>query len=226
MKITTVVFDLDDTLYPEITYVYQGLEQVAKKIRAVLGDGTSVSVLKEEMIYLLETEGRGHIFDRILANRKLTDRLSVGELVEVYRSVRPSLILYSDAQSFLTACKEKGLKTGLITDGNAQVQHAKISALGLEQMLDMILATADLAEGIQKPDVRVFEYCLEKLGSRPEESVYIGDNPEKDFIGARKTGMNTIRICRTQGMCVTLQAKPGYEADRIINNLCEIEELL
>ena len=45
--------------------------------------------------------------------------------------------------------------------------------------------------GLAKPDVRIFQKALAEAGCRPEECVFIDDNPE--FLrGAAKAGMKTI----------------------------------
>ena len=34
------------------------------------------------------------------------------------------------------------------------------------------------------------------MNARPEETIFVGDNPEKDFPGAKKLGIKTVRINR------------------------------
>ena len=46
--------------------------------------------------------------------------------------------------------------------------------------------------GFKKPDVRLFDMAMKKIMINPEESVYIGDNPQKDLVGAKKAGMKFI----------------------------------
>lgn len=47
-------------------------------------------------------------------------------------------------------------------------------------------------EGIKKPQAEIFLRALARLGVNPEESVYLGDHPNNDVIGARDVGMNAI----------------------------------
>ncbi len=172
------------------------------------------------MIELMEQEGRGEIFNR-LCERYDVD-IPVQELVKIYRETRPVLELYPDGEELLSWLEDREIKTGLITDGNAAVQRNKIEALGLDRRLDVVLASYDL--GLRKPDKGVYVYCLEKLGCRPEEAVYIGDNPLKDFIGARKLGMKTVRIIRPEGLHMWREAKEGYGADVTVHLLTELKE--
>ena len=145
--------------------------------------------------------------------------LPVKKLVEVYRSTRPVLRLYPDAEQLLERLEKKAVKTGLITDGCSMVQHAKIEALSLNKRLDYVLATDDF--GISKPQRAVYERCLEALGCTPEEAVYIGDNPAKDFCGAREIGMATVRIVRPKGMYMQDRAEAGKEADVTVHLLTD-----
>lgn len=234
--IKAVIFDLDDTLYRERDFVDQAFRSVAEVMAGYLAKngkapekeesgnlrsvkaGISPEELFEQMIELMEQEGRGEIFNR-LCERYDVD-IPVQELVRIYRETEPVLVLYPDGEKFLARLEKEQIKTGLITDGNVQVQHNKIRALGLDQRLDVVLASYDL--GLRKPDTGVYTYCLEKLGCRPEEAVYIGDNPLKDFIGAGKLGMKTVRIIRPEGLHMWRTAQEGYEADRTVHLLTEV----
>lgn len=226
-----VLFDLDDTLYRERDFVDQSFRSVAKAMAGYLsakrkpGRGQGLSEESEEelfgqMIELMEQEGRGEIFNR-LCERYDVD-IPVQELVKIYRETRPVLKLYPDGEELLSWLEDREIKTGLITDGNAAVQRNKIEALGLDRRLNVVLASYDL--GLRKPDKGVYVYCLEKLGCRPEEAVYIGDNPLKDFIGARKLGMKTVRIIRPEGLHMWREAKEGYGADVTVHLLTELKE--
>ncbi len=226
-----VLFDLDDTLYRERDFVDQSFRSVAKAMAGYLSakrkpgsgqglPGESEEELFGQMIELMEQEGRGEIFNR-LCERYDVD-IPVQELVKIYRETRPVLELYPDGEELLSWLEDREIKTGLITDGNAAVQRNKIEALGLDRRLDVVLASYDL--GLRKPDKGVYVYCLEKLGCRPEEAVYIGDNPLKDFIGARKLRMKTVRIIRPEGLHMWREAKEGYGADVTVHLLTELKE--
>lgn len=226
-----VLFDLDDTLYRERDFVDQSFRSVAKVMAGYLSakgksgrgqglPGESEEELFGQMIELMEQEGRGEIFNR-LCERYDVD-IPVQGLVKIYRDTKPVLELYPDGEELLGWLEDRKIKTGLITDGNAAVQRNKIEALGLDRRLDVVLASYDL--GLRKPDKGVYVYCLEKLECRPEEAVYIGDNPLKDFIGARKLGMKTVRIIRPEGLHMWREEEEGYGADVTVHLLTELKE--
>jgi putative hydrolase of the HAD superfamily len=48
--------------------------------------------------------------------------------------------------------------------------------------------------GVEKPDSRIFELALQKLGLPAERCVYVGDNYDRDVVGARRAGLVPILI--------------------------------
>lgn len=213
-----VLFDLDDTLYDEEEYVRQAFYNTADYLARLTGEPQRTQALYDRMLSLLAQNGRGRIFDDICA--ECGADIPIDRLVDVYRSTRPHLTLYPDAEETLAVLSGKGIRTGLITDGCGQVQHRKIEALGLDKRLDCVLATDDC--GWSKPQTQVYESCLRALGCAAGEAAYVGDNPRKDFIGARALGMQTFRIVRERGMCMGMTAPCGYEADHRITALTEL----
>ncbi|MBE5852439.1 MAG: HAD family hydrolase [Lachnospiraceae bacterium] len=220
--VKAVIFDLDDTLYNELDYVLQGFRNVAE----YLGKEYSVDVdeVHERMCKILREQGRGKIFDSICEAYHIT--APVKKLVEIYRATKPKLFLYPDAEEVLNKLRQKNMKIGLITDGCSQVQHQKIDALYLNDLMDAVLATDDLGKDEEgnpycKPNKRVYEFVLEKLQCKPQDAIYIGDNPQKDFVGAKALGMKTLRIVREMGDHMHEQVESEYEADVTIHNLTE-----
>lgn len=218
-----IIFDLDDTLYGEMNYVREAFGHVASYL-AKQYDLSQTQIL-EEMLSFLKQEGRGKIFNKVCDLHGIQE--DIGKLVSIYRETSPKIQLYKDAESFLQIIEDKRIKTGLVTDGDALVQWSKINALHLTKRLDSVIVTDDLytkegKKGRSKPDPYVFQMCLEKLHCKPVETIYIGDNPQKDFIGARKLGMGTIRIKRAEGSHITDVPLPGYEADQEIVLLTDI----
>lgn len=214
------IFDLDDTLYEEESYVRAAFRHTAEYAAERVGRPKLAEELYQRMMALLAEQGRGRILNRVCEEYGL--RIKPAELIEVYRDTKPALSLYPDAEETLQALRARGIKTGLITDGLAKVQHSKAKALGLDERMDFLLMTDDI--GTKKPDEKVYKTCLSALGVDAKEAIYIGDNPEKDFIGARALGMKTARIVRPLGMCVGKVEGPEKEADVTIFSLTELLE--
>lgn len=218
-----VVFDLDDTLYPELEFVKSGFQAVAPVLSRWLG----ISKQEARQILWEEFENcRKRVFDVVLHRYNCWSSEKVSFLLAVYRSHLPSIVLYPDAQETLTWLREKEYRVGILTDGYYFVQRQKIKALRLEFNVDEIVFTDLLGREFWKPHPRPFELILDKAGCPANRAVYVGDNPLKDFLGAKKVGMRTIQIKRNDGIYSKEEAPPGSEADLVISSLLEIKSHL
>lgn len=222
MKLSAVIFDLDDTLYNEADYVDQALAHTAAFLAEHAGMPDQASRFHARMRELLAQHGRGKIFDLLCEDEHLT--VPVADLVTAYRATQPQLTLYPDAEALLQTLTAAQILTAVITDGCAAVQHTKLRALHLDERMDYCLVTNDYA--LSKPAPEVYTRTLSALGCAPDRAAYIGDNPCKDFIGAKALGIHTFRIVRPTGMHMADAVPPEQEADYTINALTELTNYL
>lgn len=215
------MFDLDDTLYNEKNFVFGAFGEVADYI------GTKYNIpkklLKDEMIELLFDVGRGKIFNLICEKYGFKEPIEV--LVNIYRTAKPNIYLYQDSIEILNATKNK-YKLGLITDGLSKVQWSKIKLLHLEKLFDQIIVTDDLGKEYRKPSIVPYNTMASKLKLNTNECIYIGDNPNKDFYGARAAGYITVRILRKDGDYCNLRMNNENEADFDIKSLIELNNII
>lgn len=221
--IKVVAFDLDDTLYYELDYVKSGFKSVSNYISRKYD--IDFNIFYNQLLEILETEGRGKTFDIALNyfNLPLTE---VEEMLMIYRNHIPvNLKLYPDAERMLRKLKGK-YNLGLITDGCSTVQWIKIKSLGLKNIIDEIIVTDDFGADKRKPSSFAYLKLIERFKVNPEEIIYIGDNPEKDFVTARKLGLKTVRVIHKKGMHINKRLSSEYEADYEITSLDELELIL
>jgi putative hydrolase of the HAD superfamily len=215
-----VLFDLDDTLYPETAYVLSGFRAVASYIGATFA--VPADHTYQRLCTAFEQGIRGSTFNHVLEELTLPSSPDViQELVRVYRSHFPAIALYCDAARTLPAL-QPWYQLGLLTDGDAQGQRLKVEALGITQWIDILLFTDDFGRQHWKPSILVFEQALRLADVEAQDAIYVGDNPSKDFIGARALGITTVRIVRPQSIHGHLQPQPGYEADYEITTLDDL----
>lgn len=88
----------------------------------------------------------------------------------------------------LKALKEKGILIGLISNCFSE-EATVIRESEVFKYFDV--ACMSWAEGYAKPDEKIFNICVQKLGVKPEECLYIGDGGSQELETARKVGMNT-----------------------------------
>ncbi len=216
-----LVFDLDDTLYNESDFVHGAFKVVAQYLSRKHKLGRDE--LYRAMLRLLADNGRGRIFNDICDLYNLDE--DINNLVEIYRNAAPNISLYEDAEYFLNYCRGK-YKLGLITDGIHYVQWNKIRLLDLEKYFDCIIVTDDHGKDFWKPSIKPYVKMAEELWAAFDEMICIGDNPRKDFYGARQLGIYTVRIIRPVGDHMGLRLGRDYEADREISSMYEMKEVI
>ncbi len=222
--VRAVLFDLDDTLYPERAFVLSGFRAAAQHGAAALG--LDAAALEEACVRLFTAGRRGDIFDAALRSLGLpVSPESVALLVEAYRTHIPQLRLPEETAIVLRALRPR-YHLGVITDGYAAVQRRKVAALGLERFLDVIIYTDDWGRAAWKPAPTGFVAALEQLGIAPAQALYVADNPVKDFIGARALGLSTIRLRVPGREHASVRLDAAYEADLEITTLASLLDLL
>ena len=218
-----VIFDLDDTLYPERAYVFSGFAAVAEAFKEILGDPTEAA---GQMRRLFDTEHRRRVFNRLLIDRSLTeDPDLVSRMITTYRTHRPAIELYRDADAALTRFR-KTHKLGLLTDGPTVMQRAKINALKLGPRVEAIILTDELGPEFSKPHPRSFEQITEQLDVEPGRCTYVADNPAKDFIGPNALGWGTVRVIRPAGVYHDAAPAEGGAAQHRIDALDQLDAVL
>ncbi len=102
--------------------------------------------------------------------------------------------LYEDVVPCLERLKLAGYSLAVISNWDRSLPWV-LDMYALTGYFD--LALASLVEGVEKPDPRLFEIALEKLGARADETIHIGDNPIDDVQGARSAGIHAVLLDRT-----------------------------
>ena len=215
-----LVFDLDDTLYPELSYVHSGFQAVAAFLNPILG--TSAEALAAGMVAEEAAHGRGQVFDSVLRQHGRWSKTLVAACLRTYRQHRPELALYPDAERCLARFATWPLY--LVTDGHKEVQARKTVALQVAARVRYAYLTNCYGRHRAKPDPHVFQLICSREQVLPGQVVYVGDNPRKDFVGIKPLGFRTVRILR--GNYAHLEADAAHEADRRIHSLDELTETL
>jgi putative hydrolase of the HAD superfamily len=176
---TTVVFDLDDTLYNEIDFLISAYKEIAKQLNPI----------NWTLLYI-------NMFSRYKENIDVFHFLSEEynipkkELVKIYRNHVPTINLKSGVLPLLKKIKNKKGKIAIITDGRTVTQRQKIKSLSIEKYLDTVIISEDTS--FEKPHTNNFSVIENKFNST--QYYYIGDNLKKDFIAPNQLGWRTIGL--------------------------------
>ena len=219
-----VVFDLDDTLYPERDYAISGFRAAGRWAEATLG----ILGLDEDMTRLLDEGHLGALFAMALAAR-LPDHTDehLDGLRRAYRHNEPEISLFEDAHGALDRFAAAG-PIGLITDGTLVMQQSKVRALALAPRFREIVYTDALGpdRAYFKPHPRAYERMEEALGGPGDRFVYVGDNPSKDFVAPNARGWTTVWIDRPGRIHAAAKVAAGGEPHHKIASLDELAGLL
>jgi putative hydrolase of the HAD superfamily len=90
----------------------------------------------------------------------------------------------------LVRLKGEGHKLAIVTNGPIKEQNDKAEAIGVSKLVDRIFTSEEV--GVAKPDRRVFEFALERLGVQRGRAYMVGDNLETDIKGALDVGVTPI----------------------------------
>lgn len=94
--------------------------------------------------------------------------------------------------TFLKLCQVNKQTVVIISDLTTSIQLEKINALGIGSYIDYVVTSEEA--GVEKPAPAPFLLGLQKSKCMAEEVIMIGDNLERDILGAQKLGIETIQI--------------------------------
>jgi putative hydrolase of the HAD superfamily len=200
--VTTIIFDMDGTL---IEHTWQ-LRRITETLFArFAGELAPVSHSEfydlfwpknEDMWYMMvdgvldgDTAAKYSYINTLRALSKDT-ALAQPMLAYWHQLVLEEARPFEDTFAVLTALRDK-YATGIVTNGFATLQRAKINRYHLAEYVDFTLVSEEV--GFHKPDKRIFLKALEMAGNAsPQQTLYIGDNPVSDIQGAQDAGITPI----------------------------------
>lgn len=142
----------------------------------------------------------GDALPRDIWHRTLTlfgrdEQTLIDEAVELHIDAeRETFTIFEETVEVLDELRALGIRIGLITNGPAASQRAKLAAAGIEEFFDVVVASGDL--GVVKPEAGIFRHALDALGVPASRAVHVGDNFDADVVGATDAGMRAVWINR------------------------------
>lgn len=208
------IFDLDDTLYSELTFLQSAYSEVAADI-----DPAGAEKLLEEM--LRRYRNGENVFKWLIENySQQFPGLTVNLLLHRYRNHLPAINFYEGVQALFSTLKKSNIPMGLITDGRSITQRNKLKALGIEMLFTEIIISEEF--GCEKPDPRVFRFFNDKYPGK--NFFYFADNPKKDFAVPVSLGWTTVCL-RDAGFNIHRQDLSGTAIQYLIDSFDDIKIL-
>jgi putative hydrolase of the HAD superfamily len=217
-----VLFDLDNTLIDFMTMKRRSCEAA---ISAMIDAGLNMD--KDEaykkLFELYEEHGieNQRIFQKFL--RKVTGKVDYRILargITAYRRVQAGYLEpYPRVRSTLIALKEKGLILGIVTDAPRMRAWLRLTEMGLSDFFNVVITLDDT--GVAKPNELPFKAALRAIGAKPEEILFVGDNPIRDIAGAKNLGMKTALAKYGQ-----IFQNSKYKADYELNSFSDLISII
>jgi putative hydrolase of the HAD superfamily len=215
---------MDDTLYLERDFVLSGFAAVAAWAETHFGIPQAEGLTQLQAYF--EAGVRGDTFNRWLADHNLEVHPWLAQMIEVYRSHNPQITPLPEAEPTLLSLR-RGFRLGLITEGYRAVQQAKLEALGLKNFFEVIIIGGENDRDHWKPHPYSFLTLLKKMDIPAHAAIYVGDNPHKDFLGARRAGMRSVRMRHPLGLHAQIEpVDTDHAPDHEIEGLGELIDLL
>ncbi|MHC4659128.1 MAG: HAD family hydrolase [Planctomycetota bacterium] len=223
--VTTVVFDLDDTLYDEVDYCRSGFAYVAQSL-ANLPGWPNAERMFDNFWRQFTAGNRTKTFNAAFEELGIDyDDKLIDELIKVYRNHVPKITLPQETGNVLSRLSGK-YTLALLTDGFLPAQQLKVQALGLEKYFKCIIYTEQLGRRFWKPSPVGFEKLMETLNAKSQNMAYVADNEKKDFIAPNKLSFSTVQIIRPARLHTESSDQSSAAARHIIHKISQLPPLL
>lgn len=213
LPLKAVFFDLDDTLFDHLHSTRQGLQSVCqaypdlqrRSMEALFADYTRL--LDEVHLCVLEgsltiDEARIERFRRffLLHRSETTDILAAVEhAANLHRAVYLANRQVVAGVIPLLECLHGKVKIAVVSNNLLAEQVEKLSYLKLDHLVDELVVSEET--GFIKPDPRIFQVALQRVGCSAEEVVMVGDAWKADVLGATGAGIRAIWLNRAGIVC-------------------------
>lgn len=212
-KINTVLFDFDGTIMDTNNVIIQSWQHT---FRTVEGKERSV----EE---IFETFGE----PLYITMEKVLPQIPAEEGIQIYRGFHYEnfvdlIEVFPGIMELLKELKAKGYKTGIVTSRLWHTTEIGLKKYNMEQYFDAIVTCDDTDKF--KPDPEPVNLALKRLGSKPAETIMIGDSMF-DILCARNAGVKTALV--SWALAVSDEDKTGENApDYIIDKAGDLLDIL
>lgn len=213
--IDAIVFDLDGTLIDRQQAAERYWHSVQKRFPDIAGD---------ELNALIELD-TGEPDCAMHVRRYLTQCGPKQFLPELIRHVNETCttriadhLKENPAVNQMLIRLRSSYQLGVVTNGRSQSQRAKLIAADLDRLFSSIVISGEF--GSAKPNLEIFKHAIEQVKVEPGRVLMVGDDPERDILGAAAAGM------RTAWLNPSNAAFPGAPPDLQIRSILELEQAI
>ncbi len=226
-RITTITFDMDDTLWDFQSAMENALQVTLERLRLMAPGDAARRLTVEKMMEIRDEVadelGEGSTTQeeiRYTAMVRTVEHVGYrarGAAEELYRLYWEARIAgakpYDDVTGVLAALNGR-FRLGIISNGNNTPQM-----VGIDDVFDFTVFAHEC--GFPKPDPRIFEFALAGSGVEPRTVAHVGDNLRSDVLGANNYGIFSVWLNRGG-----LNNETGITPDLEIRSLTELLQMV
>jgi putative hydrolase of the HAD superfamily len=207
MPVRAVLFDLGGTLIQTSLNTFETFQKILEN------QGVNVSTAEIERAFAAAEEELGDEFKQkigkvspsriyeiwdshVLKALEIEDDGSLGRIIDEKWLETTNITVFPDVQPTLAFLERNRIKTGIISNAYEEEIYQICDMVDLRRACFNIIVGADTAKKI-KPDPEIFKYAARMLKISPEEAIFVGNDIEKDYKGAKNAGMNPFLIARS-----------------------------
>ena len=199
-RVRAVLFDLDDTLFDHRRSARAALAEVHRRHAAHTDfdafEQHHTRYLEEMHVEVLAgrvglDDARRERFTRVF--EALGARPGASEIDAVAAAYRQGYVQarrpMAGAVDLLNAIRPHA-RIGIVSNNLIEEQRDKLQFCGLSPYVDVLMVSEEA--GVSKPDPRIFQMTLDRLGVSANEAVMVGDAWSADIVGAARAGIRPI----------------------------------
>lgn len=218
--ITSIVFDVDDTIYDQQGPYKRAMEKCFPDF--------DMAHINQAYIRFRYYSDVG--FPRVIAGEMTTeyfrfwrcretllefgyheiDEPTGTHFQEVYEYELENISMLDEMRLTLDFLKTKNIPIGVITNGPTEHQLKKVKKLGLYDYVAPQRVIVSQATGFQKPQKEIFNLAAKQFGMNPATTLYVGDSYDNDVMGAFNGGWHSMWF-NHRGRTLKPGTKPVYD---------------
>ncbi len=223
MPIDTVFLDAGGVL------VFPNWDRVAEALarHGVATTGDALSAVEWLAKHEVDTGSVGEpdlvrgwlVFGRVFARAGVTDDAAIDAALAELQAYHERCNLWErvppDVIPALQRLRKAGKKLVVVSNANGRMRAA-LDRVGVGPHVDLVIDSFE--ESVEKPDPRIFQLAMERIGSRPETTLHVGDLFHTDVAGAHAAGLRAVLL--------DMADLYGDHACERVRSLAELADLL
>jgi putative hydrolase of the HAD superfamily len=205
-RVRAVISDFGGVLTSPLLESFAGLMQAS---------GISLESVGKAMATLADRDGSNPLFE--LETGRMTEAAFMGAISEQLSADRGSEVSLDGFAEryfehlepnqpmidYMRELRGRGHKMAICTNNIREWEAHWRAMLPVDEIFDVVVDSAFV--GSRKPEPRIYEITLERLGAAPQDAVFI-DDVELNCEGARQLGITAVRFRSTEQAIEQIEA--------------------